>query len=218
MKDVYDFAKYFLKCEDATIANTYDGNMRLQKLLVLANLISIAEYNIPLFDDEILAFEHGCVVEKVRLRYKNDYAGFKKDSDSYQPDFSEDEYNVLRLTMNIFGRSKPRELSDVHHSFRFWKNAYENGLKQGGGFHDKSLSVVDMLSQNEDIETVRSLIDSFKRSAQDVEAREVINGITFHYDGFLLTDNMIKQLEKFSLSAEDTDYSVYLDNGSLVVY
>ena len=47
---------------------------------------------------------------------------------------------------------------------------------------------------------------------------ERINGVTFYYDGFVLTDEMIEQLESFSLSADDDAYSVYVDNGRLVIY
>ena len=35
---------------------------------------------------------------------------------------------------------------------------------------------------------------------------------------FALTDGMIDQLENFSLLADDDTYSVYLDNGGLVIY
>ena len=80
MRDVYDFAKFFIKNGADSRPNTYDGNMKLQKLLVLADLANIAEYGEPLFGDQVLAFKNGCVVEKVRLRYKNDYVAFKTDA------------------------------------------------------------------------------------------------------------------------------------------
>ena len=73
MRDVYDFAKYFIKNGADSKPNTYDGNMKLQKLLVLSDLANIAENGKLLFPDPVLAFQNGCVVEKVRLRYKNDY-------------------------------------------------------------------------------------------------------------------------------------------------
>ena len=41
---------------------------------------------------------------------------------------------------------------------------------------------------------------------------------SFYYDGFKLTDDMIEQLESFTLDTEDDSYTVYLDDGSLVVY
>ena len=76
--------------------NTYDGNMKLQKLLVLADMAHLAQYGQPLFKDDVLALENGLVVEKVRLRYRNDYSGFKADSEKFDPDFSEEEYETLK--------------------------------------------------------------------------------------------------------------------------
>ena len=76
--------------------NTYAGNMKLQKLLVLADMAHLAQYGQPLFKDDVLALENGLVVEKVRLRYRNDYSGFKADSEKFDPDFSEEEYETLK--------------------------------------------------------------------------------------------------------------------------
>lgn len=217
MRDVYDFAKYFIKNGADSMPNTFDGNMKLQKLLVLADMINIAEYGERLFDDEVLAFQNGCVVEKVRLRYKNDYFGFKIDSDVFQPDFSETEYNVLNLVLNIFGKATARELSNINHTFQSWHEAYDKGT-DSTGFPDKTLSVVDLFSQPKDIERMREIIDAYRETSKETVAREIINGVTFYFDGFNLTDEMIDQLEAFSLSADDDAYSVYLDDGRLVIY
>ena len=217
MRDVYDFAKFFMKNGADSKPNTYDGNMKLQKLLVLADLASIAEYGEPLFNDQVLAFKNGCVVEKIRLRYKNDYPAFKHDSDLYQPNFSEREYAVLRLVMEIFGRASAKELSDINHTFDFWKLAFDSGTTSTG-YHSKQMSVVDMMSQHADIKKMREILSAYKDTANDTAASETINGVTFYFDGFALTDDMIDQLESFSLSADDDTYSVYLDNGKLVIY
>lgn len=217
MRDVYDFAKYFIKNGADSMPNTYDGNMKLQKLLVLADLVYIAEQGEPLFGDQILAFKNGCVVEKIRLRYKNDYIGFKRDSERYQPDFSEPEYEAVNIVLEIFGQATARELSDINHTFKFWKDAYDRGT-DSNGYHNKQRSVVDISPQSEDIERMKEIINAYRETSKDIVASEIINGITFYYDGFKLTDDMLDQLESFSLSAEDEVYSVYLDNGRLVVY
>ena len=217
MRDVFDFAKFFIKNGADSMPNTYDDNMKLQKLLVFADLVNIAEYGEPLFNDQVLAYKNGCVVEKVRLRYKNDYAALKRDSDLYQPDFSEREYEVLKLVMDIFGSASAKELSDINHTFDFWKTAFDNGTSCTG-YHNKEMSVVDMMSQNADVERMREIISAYRETASDTAKCEIINGVTFYYDGFALTDDMIDRLESFSLSAEDDTYSVYVDNGRLVIY
>ena len=217
MRDVYDYAKYFIKNGADSTPNTYDGNMKLQKLLVLADLANIAEYGQVLFNDEVLAFKNGCVVEKIRLRYKNDYQGFKKDSDSFEPDFTENEYEILGLVLAIFGSASARELSEINHTFNFWKQAYQRGT-DANGFHNKFNSVVDMVNQTADVQKMKGILDVYKESAKEVTAKEIINGITYYYDGFELTDAIIEQLESFSLTADDDVYSMYMDDGKLVIY
>lgn len=217
MRDVYDYAKYFIKNGADSTPNTYDGNMKLQKLLVLADLANIAEYGQVLFNDEVLAFKNGCVVEKIRLRYKNDYQGFKKDSDSFEPDFTENEYEILGLVLAILGSASARELSEINHTFNFWKQAYQRGT-DANGFHNKFNSVVDMVNQTADVQKMKEILDAYKESAKEVTAKEIINGITYYYDGFELSDAIIEQLESFSLTADDDVYSMYMDDGKLVIY
>ena len=106
-ENIYSFSPNI----DDKIANTMDGNMKLQKLLSFANMISIAKYGHPLFAEPVLAYENGFVVESVRQRYKNDYAGLKNDSGEFNPDFSEEEYRILNDTLGIFGRLQAKELS-----------------------------------------------------------------------------------------------------------
>ncbi len=216
MRDVYEFAKFFIKNGADSVPNTYDGNMKLQKLLVLADYASIVEYGEPLFDEQVLAFQNGCVVEKVRLRYRNDYAGFKRDSEMFQPEFSEPEYAILNMVLDIFGGASARELSQINHTFDFWKQAYQKGT-ESTGYHNKTDSVVDMMSHTDDANRMREIISAYREASANVTAKEVINGVVFYYDGFVLTDDMISQLEIFSLSATDDVYSVYVDDGRLVI-
>lgn len=217
MRDVYDFAKYFIKKGADSKPNTYDGNMKLQKLLVLAYVVCLALYDERLFDDKILAFKNGCVVEKVRLRYKNDYQGFRRDSDMFQPAFTEQEYNVLNLTSNIFGDLSAMELSELNHTFRFWSDAYHNGIADGG-YHDKEKSVVDFSDYSDDIQTMLDIINAHKEASTAHEPMEVINGVKFFYEGISLTDDIVDKLAEFAKTATDNAYSVYVENGELVVY
>lgn len=217
MSDVFDYAKYFIKNGNNFAQNTFDGNMKLQKLLTFANFINFVEKGETLFDQEILAFRNGCVVEPVRLRYLYNYDGFIEDSKNFEPNFTENEYNVLNKALNIFGDASAKELSEINHQFDFWKVAYDRGTDENG-FHHKDLEVVDLNTSRSDIDKMRTIIDAYEQSKNDVEASETINGIVFYYDGFELTDDILDKLETFSLQAEDDSYSVYLEDGELVIY
>lgn len=218
MRDVYEFAKYFIKNGMDTSPNTFDGNMKLQKMLVFANAISIAKYNELLFSEDILAFKYGCVVEKVKLRYRNDYQGLKKDSEVFQPSFSEQEYDVLNLTTGIFGRVSAGTLSKVNHEFRFWIEPYANGM-DSNSYHDKTKSVVNMFDYPDDMKTIRDVINAYQENQQHTSKQELINGVTFYYDGFELTDDLVQELSEFALSdeAEDDAYTICIDDGELVI-
>ena len=55
MPDVFDYVKYFMNQNIGANLNSPDEEMKLHQLLVLANLVALAERDIPLFDDKILA-------------------------------------------------------------------------------------------------------------------------------------------------------------------
>ena len=217
MRDVYDFAKFFIKSGADFTPNTYDGNMKLQKLLVLADMAHLAQYGQPLFKDDVLAFENGLVVEKVRLRYRNDYSGLKADSEKFDPDFSEEEYETLKAVIGVYGHLSAKELSDLNHRFRTWRDAYQNGTEENG-YHDKKKSVVDFNAFPEDIEAVGKAVRAYKETMKTALKYEVINGVRFYYDDMTITDDIIAELEKFSQVCEDDAYSICSDDGKLVIF
>lgn len=217
MSDVFDYAKYFIKNGNNFAKNTFDGNMKLQKLLTFANFINFVENGEALFDEEMLAFRNGCVVDRVRLRYKYNYDSFISDSERFEAEFNETEYRVLNMVLRIFGDASAKELSEINHQFDFWKIAYKRGTDENG-YHDKELEVVDMNVSSSDIDKMKMIINAYEESEQNVEASETINGVVFYYDGFELTDDIIDQLEQFSFTADDDSYSVCMDDGELVIY
>ena len=195
MRDVYDVAKYFIKNDANSFPNTYEGNMKLQRLLVFANMINFAKYGELLFDD-VLPIKDDCVVEKVRLRY---------ESDKFEQDFSDREYTVLNMVMSIFKSASVKELSELIRTFNFWKET-DCTYKSKSILHD------------EDIDRMKEIVHAYQESSNDVMTREIINGISFYYNGFQLTDEIIEELTSFTLNADDDSYTVYLDDGCLVIY
>jgi len=213
-----DFAKYFMKRGLDTEKNTYDGNMKLQKLLFFADLICLSEKGRLLFSDPVSAFSNGCVVENVRLRYKNDYDELFKESCCFESNFTQDEYDVLKLTTDIFGGLSAKELSDLSHSFNFWKVAYERS-KSASGFKDKRMAEITVDEMMSELDKIKAVIDSYRDNEVNRAFKEVVNGVKFYYDPAIdMTDDVFEQLESFAANAEDKAYSVYLDNGELVIY
>lgn len=220
MVDVLDCAKYFMK--NATgLNNSFDGSMKLQKLLVFSNLVNMALNNKPLFKDRLYAFTNGCVVDSVRLKYKNDYLGLKKESESFKPNFSECELEALDITLNIFDKLSAKELSDLNHEFDFWKDSYVDG---------ENYCIVSNDNIKKELPIIKNIIDSYRNRDKNKKT-EVINGITFYYDpnNLNIDANFIVDGESYSIMDELYDftlneldencYSIYLDEfGELVIF
>ena len=218
MAKAMDYAKYFIKKKLDTDRDTFDGNMKLQKLLFFADFISISEYDELLFDEHIRAFKNGCVVEEVRLRYKNDCYGLVEDSERYDPNLSQREYDILNLTINIFGSLTARELSEINHTFMFWKNAYYRSIDSATGFKDKDLAIVSFEEMKAEKGKLMDVINTFKANKASDNDYELINGIRFYYDSdFEMTDSDMDELEEFSNYADESAYSIYRENGMLVI-
>jgi len=217
MKSAFDFAKYFIK--NGFNKCTYDGNMKLQKLLTFAFLIHLANTGKQLYNEDILAYRNGCVIEPVRLRYKNEYESFLKESNDFNPNFDANENYTLDITKSIFGDVSPRELSKINHTFDFWKNAYERSDKGDNIFRDKSKVKISMESIKNELPRINKMVEAYKQNETNKKNSDQINGINFHFDSSIdITDELIDFLEKFSITAEDTDYTVYKNDGDLVIY
>lgn len=219
MGKALDYAKYFIKGGFDSNPNTYDGNMKLNKLLVFADLISMAENHKPLFDDKVLAFVNGCVVENVRQEYKTNYHQLKEQSEG-SVNIAPEDKKILDLTTGIFGNLTARELSELNHQFSFWKSAYNAGT-DSNGYHNKAQSEVSLIDMKAELDKVRAVVSAYKETQQLNERAEIINGVYFYYDPdeLQMTDSVIDQLEVVANKAENGDsFSVYLDNGKLVVY
>ena len=157
MRDVYDVAKYFIKNDADSFPNTYEGNMKLQSLVVFANMINFAKYGELLLFDDVLPIKDDCVVEKVRLRY---------ESDKFEQDFSDSENTVLNMVMSIFKSASAKELSEITHIFNFWKET-DCTYKSKSILHD------------EDIDRMKEIVHAYQESSNDVMTRKIINGISF---------------------------------------
>lgn len=215
MRDVYDFAKYFIKNGADFAQNTYDGNMKLQKLLVLADMAYMAQEYQQLFNDEIVVVGNGLVVEKVWLRYRNDYYGLKVDSEKFNPNFTEEEYETLNAVLGIYGFLSARELSKLIHSFKVWRMAYQNEMAENG--HQTKLAV-DFTAYPEDIAAVGRALKAYAETMRTPHKYELINGIKFCYDDIEMTDELIGKLERISKVCEDDAYSIGIDGGRLAIY
>ena len=117
MYDVKDIANWFL------IYNSYmetnqgaDGisNLKLQKLLYYAQSAYLALKNTPLFSNNIVAWNHGPVVEEVYQKYKKYGSGDIKEFGKV--DMDKETEKILTEVYNVFGEYSPWGLRNLTHT------------------------------------------------------------------------------------------------------
>lgn len=200
--------------------NSFDGNLVVNKMLVFAQLISIAKDNKRLFEEDMYAFEHGVVIEDIRMEYKYKFSDFVKSIKREKYCFDKNQLDTLELTKKIFGDLDPFILSELTHQFKFWKEKYDYSYKDS--YHHKELSIIEIddlkHKYEEDIEKIKLLI-SIEESNNDSEEFVIIDGISFYYNPseVELDETLMKQLKEFP--AEESAYSFYIDESQgLVIY
>ncbi len=219
MKDALEYAKYFIRQNPRSYSNSLEGNKKLNKLLIFADMINLAQFEEPLFTNKIMAFENGFVVEDVRQKYKNNYNELICECIEELPELSEKEQASLWYADRIFGNLSADELSELSHTFTFWSEAYHRGTNSQN-YHNKSRSVINLEEMIAEVPKMKMLIDACDRTSEEGSESKNINGVVYYYnpDEIQMTDEMILYLQEFSEQAEDTSYSVYKDNGELVVF
>lgn len=115
---------YDLGCTDELISN-----LKLQKLLYYAQGCVLALTNIPLFDDDIYAWEHGPVVPVVYHMYKEygkSEINFNEQYDKIQ--ITSEINNILESVYNEFGQYSAWKLRNMTHDETPWKTTPKNNI------------------------------------------------------------------------------------------
>lgn len=213
-----DYAKFFIAQKIGAEANSFDGNMKLQKLLFFADMINLAQYDTPLFHDNVYAFKKGCVVETVRKRFQYDYVRLMAEVSSSDLVFDQSDMDTLTKTVMIYGKLSSDELSELCHQFSFWERQYNDSFVSDN-FREKDYSIISVDMMRNEIGIIKNILDAYNESCDNSLNEIVINGVKFYYDSNIeITDEAVKCLKDFSKFAEDDAYSFYYDNGELVIY
>jgi uncharacterized phage-associated protein len=131
MANVHDVAKYFL-----TLSEPEEGdivsNLKLQKLLYYAQGFHLALYGRPLFEDAILAWEHGPVVKAVWREYKQHGSGpipLPEEFDSAAV-LNKEQRELLDEVWNVYGQFSAWKLRNMTHEEPPWKDTSKDGVIQ----------------------------------------------------------------------------------------
>jgi uncharacterized phage-associated protein len=100
-------------------------NLKLQKLLYLAQAYFLAKLDKPLFSDSIEAWEFGPVIPNVYHKFKKKGSSpiiIKKDKSN----LSLEDKEVINKVWEAFGGYSAGRLVDITHAHTPWKEAYNS--------------------------------------------------------------------------------------------
>lgn len=105
----------------------YISNLKLQKLLYYAQGCFLAVTDHVLFEDDIVAWQHGPVVESVYQVYKEFGSnGIIFDEDFDFSRFTDSENELLREVYDTFGQYSAWKLRNMTHEEAPWKETVRN--------------------------------------------------------------------------------------------
>ena len=204
-----EIAKWFICCNCDKPRNTLRGNKKLQKLLYFAQLIHLAKHNEILFEEPMLAYEHGTVVEKIRLKYKKENDVFVNEAYRTSFELPPEVLETLNLTKAIFGDASVDELSELNHQHKAWQIAFQRSRTKEGYVKELAkISIEDIIQY--DIQKIKDMIEVHEIINKEQSYIE-IKGVKFYYDPreLQVDGKIIKELEAFP--AEEKAYQLYND-------
>ena len=133
-----DVAKWFIARNQTTV-DTMGGEkmtlLKLLKLLYYAEGCSLALENGSLFNEDIVAWEHGPVVQEVYFNYPDAY-NLSLDDDDLKAvnaiNKNETDRNILEQVFDVFGQYSAWALRNKTHEETPWLEATNNGQKLSG--------------------------------------------------------------------------------------
>lgn len=135
-----DIAKWFLAENKLKMMEGDSENLthlKLQKLLYYAQGCYLAMKDKPLFNENILAWEHGPVVNEVYQEYKDNRSNpivFDEPYDTKKVD--NETQAILKEVFDVFGQYSAWRLREMTHEEAPWKETDRNDVIDCGKIKD----------------------------------------------------------------------------------
>lgn len=97
------------------------SNLKIQKLLYYAQGFSLALHHAPLFEEKIVAWQYGPVVEEVYQELKDYNGSIPQFDDQYYSHLSESEIELLKEVYDVYGQFSATKLVEMAHNETPWK-------------------------------------------------------------------------------------------------
>lgn len=129
-------ANVFLKLSEPETGDVLT-NLKIQKLLYYAQGFSLAIYGKPLFDEDILHWDHGPVVGDLyrELRqYGSSPVPVPEDYDPSQ-EFNSDQLEMISEVNNVYGQFSAWKLRDMTHTEAPWLDTSKDEVISHDALH-----------------------------------------------------------------------------------
>jgi uncharacterized phage-associated protein len=128
MVKAIDASKYLLALSEPNKGDLI-SNLKLQKLLYYSQGISLALYDCKLFQDDLVAWQHGPVVERVYDCF-NHFKDSSISTEEYPVEditiYSDTEQEAMSIASKEFGQYSAWKLVEMTHNERPWKETERN--------------------------------------------------------------------------------------------
>ncbi len=208
---VIDVARWFCENNPQASANDSRGNVVVEKLCYYAQAMYLAVYNEPLFEEKILAWEKGPVVEEVYKTYKYNNSFIHEKSNS----ISNKEEEILKVINSVYGYKTPEELIESTHAETPWKQ-YEEVAKDRNNNPE-----IDIETMKQYYSGLKEVYEMNKDNEFENERLITINNCNFIYNITNIQEikKYKKQLQLFARRQQFKSFNVMLDNsGELAIY
>ena len=117
----YDIANVFVKMSDTESGDVLT-NLKLQKLVYYAQGFHLALYNAPLFQDSIVAWEHGPVVVDLYHKLRDYKSSQVIITDKINSNIDSTQMGLLKEISKIFGQFSAWKLRNMTHNEQPWQS------------------------------------------------------------------------------------------------
>lgn len=126
-----DIAEWFLNKNRVQMNfedSEYITNLKLQKLLYYAQGYFLAKKDVPLFDEDFLAWEHGPVIRKIYDIYKvNGASGIEYNKD-FNVKIDDETERILEDVYEEYGQYTAWKLRNMTHEESPWLSTPRNDI------------------------------------------------------------------------------------------
>ena len=208
-----EVAKWFYENNSQVKYNSKEGNLVVQKLCYYAQAMYLAVYGEALFEDKILAWKNGPVIEDVYKKYRYSFFSLKNS----KTEITNKAQEILKVINSVYGYKTADELVESTHSEDPWKQ-----YKNVAGDKNNNPEITKKNLQDY-YKNLKIIYEANKDNDFENEKLEVISNCNFLYNKSNIQDikKYKESLKKFikSQNIKNKSFNVVLqDNGELAIY